>query len=367
MRKNSITLYMLILSPLGLLAQSYVAPPPLLPNPAYNSVNVQPVNPVYASETNTSNLGNTQQNQSSKTHIVKKGETLYRISQLYNVGIEDIKTWNYLSSDLISTGMNLSIGAPAPYTSNAVPAQYNQLSPRSPGWLSGIQNHTFLAGESLASIAQYYGLTEERLRFMNNLGPQDLVQPGSLLNVNPCISAAYQGDNPASYEQPSTGNTTTVGNQNYSSPVPSFFPPQDRFANRNNYNNTNLPNDYNTYGNPGYGNPTYNNPAYGNPGTSNPSGNYSYRQEDQYDPNLNNTNAVPNSYDFAARGNATTNPAGSNSSLIIENGRRAHVVKTDDTLETIADFYQLLPERLRTLNNMGAYDIVWPNQKIFLE
>lgn len=358
---------MLILSPLGLLAQSYVAPPPLLPNPAYNSANIQPVNPVYAPETNTSTFGNTLQNQGYKTHVVKKGETLYRISQLYSVGIEDIKTWNSLNSDLISTGMNLSIGAPAPYTSNAIPAQYNQLSPRTPGWLSGLQNHTFLAGESLASIAQYYGLTEERLRFMNNLGAQDLVQPGSLLNVNPCITAGYQGDNPASYEQMNPGNTTTAGTQNYSSPIPSFFPPQDRFANRNNYNSTNLPNDYNTYGNPTYGNPTYGNPTYSNPGTSNPSGNYSYRQEDQYDPNLNNTNAVPNSYDFAARGYPTTNPAGSNSSLIVENGRRAHVVKTDDTLETIADFYQLPPERLRALNNMGAYDIVWPNQKIFLE
>nr|WP_290931860.1 LysM domain-containing protein [Haliscomenobacter sp.] len=109
----------------------------MLPNPAYNSANIQPVNPVYAPETNTSNLGNTLQNQGYKTHIVKKGETLYRISQLYSVGIEDIKTWNYLNSDLISTGMNLSIGAPAPYTSNAVPAQYEQLSPRAPGWLSG--------------------------------------------------------------------------------------------------------------------------------------------------------------------------------------------------------------------------------------
>ena len=62
MRKNSFTLYMLILSPLGTMAQYYVAPPPLLPNPAYNSTNNQPINPVYAPETTTTNPGNTLQN-----------------------------------------------------------------------------------------------------------------------------------------------------------------------------------------------------------------------------------------------------------------------------------------------------------------
>ena len=37
-------------------------------------------------------------------HIVKKGETLYRISKQYNISVGQIKAWNNLNSNLIKTG-----------------------------------------------------------------------------------------------------------------------------------------------------------------------------------------------------------------------------------------------------------------------
>lgn len=351
MKKKSITLYLLMYAPLWVMAQTYTAPPPLLPNPGYNANNNPVKEPVYAPETN-SNLNNTaSSNQNGRTHLVKKGESLYRIAKLYHVTVDDIKAWNYLQSDLISAGASLSIGTPAPYVaSNNVPAQYNQMTERSvPGWQTGLQNHTLLAGESLAAIANYYGLTEARLRSMNNLGPQDLVPAGYVLNVNPCLGNTSMNNNPpASYEQPNnTGNYNTSGNgQDFSSPVPKYIP-QDRFA------NPNPPNSYDYNGNP-----------------TNNSGNYTYRREDQYDPNTANSSAIPNSYEYTARGGVPNTPntnLGTPGALIYENGRRVHLVGSYDTLETIADQYQVSAERLRYLNKMGAYDVVRPTQKLLLE
>ncbi|WP_373548605.1 LysM peptidoglycan-binding domain-containing protein [Haliscomenobacter sp.] len=380
MKKNSITLYLLMCTPLWVMAQTYVAPPPLLPNPGYNANNNPNREPVYAPETN-SNLNNTAAlNQSSRTHSVKKGESLYRIAKLYNVTVDDIKAWNYLQSDLIAVGTSLSIGTPAPYVaSNNVPPQYGQMTERSvQGWQTGLQNHTLLSGEALASIANYYGLTEARLRSMNNLGPQDPVPAGYILNVNPCLNSTTMGPPPPnSFEQSNNvGNYTTSGAQDYSSAVPKYIP-QDRSVNTN-MPNTNTPNSYdyngNTTYNPGTYNPgtynpdTYNSGTY-NSGTYNP-GAYNYRREDQYDPNAANSSAIPNSYDYSARGGVPNNPntnLGTPGALIYENGRRVHLVGTNDTLETIADQYQVSADRLRTLNKMGAFDVVWPNQKLQLE
>ncbi|MBT3423335.1 MAG: LysM peptidoglycan-binding domain-containing protein [Bacteroidetes bacterium] len=53
----------------------------------------------------------TQKEKQSETiiHIVKKGETLYRISKTYNVSVEDIKKWNKLSDNAIKDGDEIKI------------------------------------------------------------------------------------------------------------------------------------------------------------------------------------------------------------------------------------------------------------------
>lgn len=345
MKKKSVTLFVLLSSCLGLMAQTYVAPPPLLPNPAYSN-NPAPNQAVYTPENNINNA--VTQTPEVKIHLVKKGESLYRIAKLYNVTIDDIKLWNYLQSDVIAAGSSLSIGALAPYVApaNNVPAPYNQFAERTVyAWLRGNPSHTVLAGESLATIANAYGLTEARLRWMNNLGAQDPVPAGFVLNVDPCLSGKG-GPPPVSYEQSNnTSNFSSSSGQDFSSPVPRYTP-QNRYT-----DSANTPNAYNY--------------------TDNTSGTYTYRREDQYDSNPANSSAVPNSYDYAPRtGVPNTGNPGSNFSyggMIYENGKRVHVVGTNDTLETIADQYQVSAERLRILNKMGAYDVVWPNQKLILE
>jgi LysM repeat protein len=45
-------------------------------------------------------------------HTVAKGETLYRISKMYNQQIPDIKKWNNLTSDNVPLGGKLIVGVP---------------------------------------------------------------------------------------------------------------------------------------------------------------------------------------------------------------------------------------------------------------
>lgn len=44
-----------------------------------------------------------------KTHAVSQGDTLWALSQRYNVSVDDLKTWNNLSSDTIKVGQNLIV------------------------------------------------------------------------------------------------------------------------------------------------------------------------------------------------------------------------------------------------------------------
>lgn len=45
----------------------------------------------------------------ARSHIVKEGDTLYSVSRIYNVKVEDIKKWNNLASDSLSIGQILVI------------------------------------------------------------------------------------------------------------------------------------------------------------------------------------------------------------------------------------------------------------------
>ena len=43
-------------------------------------------------------------------HVVKPGETLFRVSRLYGVPIDKLKKWNTLPDDIIEVGQKLIVG-----------------------------------------------------------------------------------------------------------------------------------------------------------------------------------------------------------------------------------------------------------------
>ena len=56
---------------------------------------------------------------SSPTYKVKKGDTLYKISQMHNTTVTKLKAWNNLKSDLIFPNQKLSIASNAKKTKKA--------------------------------------------------------------------------------------------------------------------------------------------------------------------------------------------------------------------------------------------------------
>jgi LysM repeat protein len=104
-------------------------------------------------------------------HIVQRGETLFRISQHYNVGMELIAQANNISNlSQIYYGQELII----PDLSEAVE---NPLIAAEP------IHHIIQPGETLASIANKYGLTVQQLAQINNITNPDHILRGDTLTV----------------------------------------------------------------------------------------------------------------------------------------------------------------------------------------
>ena len=83
-------------------------------------------------------------------HYVSLGETLYSISQKYNIPIEDIKSKNGLKSDQISLGMELKIEK------------------------SAIIVHKVQSGDTLYSISRKFSVTVEEIKIWNNISDNSI-------------------------------------------------------------------------------------------------------------------------------------------------------------------------------------------------
>lgn len=98
-----------------------------------------------------------------RKHIVAEKETLFSISRLYGVTVDEIKKWNSLTDNALSLGQELVIK-----NSTAV-ASTNQLEVKSAKII-----HTVAAKETMYSITRQYGITVEQLREWNSLQTDEL-------------------------------------------------------------------------------------------------------------------------------------------------------------------------------------------------
>ncbi|KIL44662.1 hypothetical protein KP77_28830 [Jeotgalibacillus alimentarius] len=101
---------------------------------------------------------------SAADYSVKKGDTLWSISQNNNVTVEQIQEWNNLSSTLIFPAQTLKVSgeAQAASTSN--------------------DTYTVVKGDTLYKIAQAHGITVGELMSWNGLS-SDLIFPGQEFSV----------------------------------------------------------------------------------------------------------------------------------------------------------------------------------------
>ncbi|MFE4707406.1 LysM peptidoglycan-binding domain-containing protein [Peribacillus simplex] len=92
---------------------------------------------------------------------VKDGDTLWGISQTYKVSIEDIKSWNDLSSDMIYAGGTIHI--------------------------SQEEHHKVKSGDTLSEIADKYDVAVNDIKSWNGLN-SDTIHPGQDLVIKPAAN-----------------------------------------------------------------------------------------------------------------------------------------------------------------------------------
>lgn len=95
-------------------------------------------------------------------YTVVAGDTLYAIANKYGMTVSELKSLNNLTSDILSIGQVLVVNNP-----NA----------------STLDTYTVVAGDTLYSIANMYGLTVDELKSLNNLS-SDILSIGQVLYVS---------------------------------------------------------------------------------------------------------------------------------------------------------------------------------------
>lgn len=94
-----------------------------------------------------------------KIHTIAAGETLWSISKLYEVEMDDILRWNHLPEpNSISIGQNIQVKPPIEEASAG----------------KKIINHTVEAGETVYAISRKYGMTVDEVVDLNSLSGFDL-------------------------------------------------------------------------------------------------------------------------------------------------------------------------------------------------
>jgi LysM repeat protein len=138
-----------------------------------------------------------EQKEKDKIHIVKKGETLYKISKLYGISPEEIKKANHLTSEklslkqkLIIPGKNLSPspiveGHPSAHEKTAISSE----TPKEESYIT----HQIAKGENLYRIAKKYAVPLDEILRINQVSPQKL-KPGMTLKI-PKSKPSYEVQN----------------------------------------------------------------------------------------------------------------------------------------------------------------------------
>lgn len=140
-----------------------------------------------------------QQNSQPASHTVKKGETLFSISKLYNIPVEELKKTNQLQSNVIHFGDKLNILASAPKVEKADNKNTTQITKVEQKNYSNQQIesvHTVVHGETLFSISNKYNIAIDDIKKMNTLTNNN-IRPGQKLNLT-----EIQNENTAATNNP---------------------------------------------------------------------------------------------------------------------------------------------------------------------
>lgn len=106
-------------------------------------------------------------------HVVEKSETLFSISRLYNISVDELKSWNTLSDNAINVGDKLRVSAPRSEATGKE-VVVNQQEQSKPVNYAGKIVHSVKEKETLYSLARMYDTTVEKIREWNSLSGNEL-------------------------------------------------------------------------------------------------------------------------------------------------------------------------------------------------
>jgi len=119
------------------------------------------------------------------THSVKSGDTLWRIAQSYGVNVSDIKKANNLTSDMILVGQTLII----PGTTAQTPAP----APEKPSAVTTWPDVTYIVqpGDTASSIAKKFGISQQDLMKYNYKQPDEWFNAGEKIAISGYAPRTY--------------------------------------------------------------------------------------------------------------------------------------------------------------------------------
>ena len=126
-----------------------------LNNLSSNVLSIGQVLKIPSSESNNTGIGTGTTN----AYVVKSGDSLYSIARKYNTTVDEIKSLNNLTSNLLSIGQVLKIPS-----------------------ASSTNTYVVKSGDNLYSIARKYQITVDELKKLNNLS-SNLLSIGQVLKV----------------------------------------------------------------------------------------------------------------------------------------------------------------------------------------
>lgn len=120
---------------------------------------------------------------SENTYTVKPGDFLTRIANMHHITLNQLKSWNGLTSDLILPGQVLKVSVDRNNNKTQSTEQTKNTQP-SRGSSSGA-NHTYtvVSGDTLGKIAATFHTTVNNLKQLNGLS-SDLIRVGQKIRVN---------------------------------------------------------------------------------------------------------------------------------------------------------------------------------------
>ncbi len=113
-------------------------------------------------------------------HVVKKDETLYSISRMYGITVDNVRDWNGLSGNNVKVGQKLIVSSAVAFD-NAPSASAE--SPSSSSSKNEIY-YTAQKGDTWLGIAIEHGLTLSEIQALNNVKDTDMIKVGQRVKLS---------------------------------------------------------------------------------------------------------------------------------------------------------------------------------------